>query len=481
MFNFDNSYLNLPSSFYSFVKAQKFKNVELVEFNYNLAKTLDIDISNVSGIDLAKIFSGQTELDNSASISFVYAGHQFAYFVSKLGDGRAMLLGEHIDKLNNRYDIQLKGAGITPYSRRGDGKSAIGPVIREYILSEAMHKLGIPSTRALAIVKTGETIYRDEAKPGAVFTRLAKSHIRIGTFEYFNNLKDYESLKLLLNYTINRLYPEFKDEENKLILFFREFVKKQANLIALWMTYGFIHGVMNTDNTSISAETIDYGPCAFIDEFKYDKVFSSIDYYGRYSYKNQPSIILWNLKVFANTLASIIDTEKKEELLELELEDFNIIYKKAYLNLMFKKMGIYTKEFQDESLVNKFLNYLEKENLDYTSSFRNIKSIIFEDNSFKFPATYEFLDFKAEFISIIKKENLNKDILIKNLDAINPIYIPRNHLVQKAISEAEFGNYTYFKELNKVLANPFTEHKEFIKYSLAPEAHERVYKTFCGT
>lgn len=480
MFNFANSYLSLPKSFYSFVEAQKFENVELVEFNNELANILNIDVSCVSNKNLAKIFSGQIKLKNGAYIAFVYAGHQFAYFVPKLGDGRAILLGEHLDKANNRFDIQLKGAGITPYSRRGDGKSQIGPVIREYILSEAMHHLGIPTTRSLAIVKTGETIYRDEAKPGAVFTRLAKSHIRIGTFEYFNNIKDYDSLTLLINYTINRLYPCFKDEDNKIILFFREFIKKQAELIAAWMAYGFIHGVMNTDNTSISSETIDYGPCAFIDEFKFDKVFSSIDYYGRYSYKNQPSIMLWNLKVFANTLASILDTENKEELLELELEKFNIIYNKSYLNLMFKKMGVYTKEYQDESLVNEFLNFLEKESLDYTSSFRNIKNIIF-GNSINFPATFEFLDFKEKLLSIIKKENIYKDILIKNLDAINPIYIPRNHLVQTAIKEAELGNYNYFKELNKALAKPFTEHKEFIKYSLAPEPHERVYKTFCGT
>ena len=475
---FSNTYHKLPNHFYSPSKAAHFTDPQLIRFNHTLSQNLGFDLSSKSDEELAKLFTGQYIPEGSAPISLAYAGHQFGHFVDQLGDGRAMLLGEVLDPEGKRFDIQLKGSGPTKFSRNGDGKSALGPVIREYILSEAMFHLGVPTTRALAAVSTGDIVYRDTPMPGAVFTRVASSHLRIGTFQFIASRNDVSALKALLDYSIQRHYPEIKNQENSALLFFQQIAKAQIKLIAHWMSLGFIHGVMNTDNMTITGETIDYGPCAFMDHFNFNQVYSFIDRNGRYAYGNQPKILMWNLSRLADCLIPLIKADEKAaiEMLNHELSLFPKMFEAEFNHRMALKFGLrYQSGF--EEILECWFNYLQSEKLDFTLSFRNLSKILEKnDNSF-FPETPQF----KKFESLWRSKLSNEQKLQEKMDAINPLFIPRNHQVEKSIQEAIRGNYALFHELNDVLTHPFSEKPEFSIYSLPPNNEEKVTNTFCGT
>jgi uncharacterized protein YdiU (UPF0061 family) len=470
--NFDNTYAELPPVFHASVRPESVSAPVLLGWNRDLAIELGLGPLGDDAESLARIFSGNALPPGSQPLSMAYAGHQFGHFVPQLGDGRASLLGEVVTEAGRRYDIQLKGSGLTPFSRGGDGKSWLGPVLREYILSEAMHHLGVPTTRALAAVATGDTVYRESAMPGAVFTRVAASHLRVGTFEYFAARQNTEALSTLANYAIERHYPEVKDDGNPYVGFFRRVMERQAELIAHWMSVGFIHGVMNTDNTSISGETIDYGPAAYMDEFRFDKVFSSIDRQGRYAYSNQAPIAQWNLARLAETLL-VLGVDKAE--LEAVLDEFPAEYEARYLALMRPKLGLLNAQEDDGVLIAKWLDYLNDNELDYTLSFRELAK---RTDAVDEP---RFGTFEAVWRQRTAREGRRPDDISSLMNSRNPLYIPRNHRVEAAISDAVAGHLTTFEELNRVLALPFEEQPEFAHYADAPEVHERVSRTFCGT
>lgn len=368
IFNFDNTYLTLPAKFYSLVKPAKFEKPEFVLLNAELSSALNIDHDNKH--EMLNILSGQYLHNNSNPFSQAYAGHQFGYF-TMLGDGRAILLGEHLTKENNRLDIQLKGSGRTPYSRSGDGRATLKAMLREYLMSEAMHHLNISTSRSLAVIKTGEQVYRETLNEGAVLTRVMKSHIRVGTLEYAAYLGNEDDLKALLDYTINRLYPNIKENENPALSLLEEVMRIQINLVANWMRVGFIHGVMNTDNVSISGETFDYGPCAFMNSYHPQTVFSSIDVHGRYSFGNQPEIIKWNLTKLAEALLPLIDRNKKKAiaLARQVIDTFDTLWEDCYYSIMLDKLGIENKTKEDRYLVDDLLELMKQWKLDYTNTF----------------------------------------------------------------------------------------------------------------
>ncbi|MDD6795596.1 MAG: YdiU family protein, partial [Clostridiaceae bacterium] len=420
-------------------------------------------------------------LKNTTPIAEAYAGHQFGYF-TMLGDGRAVLLGEFISKNGERLDIQLKGSGRTPYSRGGDGKASLGPMLREYIISEAMYHLGIKTTRSLAVVKTGEEVFREKALPGAVLTRIAKSHIRVGTFEYIAHFGDKKDLKALADYTLNRHFHYDESKGNKYLYLLREVINKQAKLIAKWMHVGFIHGVMNTDNMVISGETIDYGPCAFMDTYSPKTVFSSIDRKGRYAYGNQPKIAAWNLTRFAETLVPLIDDNAEEsiKLAEKELAKFNELFEKYYYDGMRKKLGLYESEANDIRLIDKLLAVMEKYKADYTNTFKALTeyniagSDIFASDEFK-----EWFEIWKERLS---REERTEDDCKALMEKNNPRIIPRNHRVEEALEAAvENNDYSIMEALVNALKNPYdyTVTEEY--YTKLPEPTSCPYKTYCGT
>ncbi|MDJ0747928.1 MAG: YdiU family protein [Woeseiaceae bacterium] len=470
--NFDNSYAALPQGFHATVSPDEVSAPSLLGWNQALALELGLDSLDSDEVRLARVFSGADALEGSQPISMAYAGHQFGHFVPQLGDGRAALLGEVVTGAGTRFDIQLKGSGRTPFSRGGDGKSWLGPVLREYILSEAMHNLGVPTTRALAAVATGETVYRETPMPGAVFTRVAASHLRVGTFEFFAARKDVELLKTLADYAIDRHYPEAKEEKSPYVGLFRRVMERQAELIAHWMSIGFIHGVMNTDNTAISGETIDYGPAAYMDEFRFDKVFSSIDTHGRYAYANQPTIAQWNLARFAETLLAL--GAGKDEL-EAVLAMFPDQYECRYLALMGPKLGLHDVEPADAGLIAEWLKYLNDNGLDYTLSFRELASRVDALDETRFGA------FETRWRQRTGSQGTTPAEVSALMNSVNPLFIPRNHFVEQAISEAVDGNLTVFNEMNTALAQPYTEQPGLSDYAKAPRPNERVTRTFCGT
>jgi uncharacterized protein YdiU (UPF0061 family) len=471
--NFDNSYARLPERFYTRVQPAPAPDPKLMAWNAELAEELGLSALASSRQRLAQIFSGNELPDGTEPIALAYAGHQFGYFVPQLGDGRALLLGEVVSRrTGRRYDLQLKGSGQTPFSRRGDGKSSLGPVIREYILSEAMYHLGVPTTRALAAVWTGESVFRETRLPGGVFTRAASSHLRIGTFEYFAARRDLEALQTLADYAIERHYPEVKDAQQPLVAFFGRVVEAQASLVAQWMDIGFIHGVMNTDNTSISGETIDYGPCAFMDEFDFHKVFSSIDQDGRYAYSQQASIAQWNLARLAECLLRL---GGEQALFEAQIEGFQSRFEHHYLGRLRSKLGLTTEEPDDTSLINAWLQYLQDHALDYTLSFRRLGTRLEATD------TSEFGDFEARWKQRIANQPESATELKRRMDAANPLFIPRNHQVERAIQGAIAGDLSVFHELNRVLRKPFVDQPDFAPYAQPPQRFERVERTFCGT
>ena len=473
MIDFSNSYTKLPEHFYERITPEKFRDPRLVCFNKNLATELDIEFKEVSDNELAGVFSGQIILPGSEPIAMAYAGFQFGHPVYQLGDGRAHLLGEVLG-----YDIQLKGSGRTRFSRRGDGRSALGPVLREYIVSEAMHSLGVPTTRALCAVTTGEEVHRqDGPEPGGIFTRVALSHLRIGTFQYFAFGNDQEAVKTLLDYTLARHYPDLSkltDYREKSIGFLKALIHKQSDLIAKWSTLGFIHGVMNTDNFSLAGITIDYGPCAFMDEFKFKKVFSSIDQNGRYSYYNQVPIAKWNILRLAECFLSLIDENQDIAIKIVEDETLDLFSQFEYKRMLglAQKIGIDDYQKTDEKLVLGFLKYLEDQSLDFTLAFRNLPHL-FSGNSSFYPESQELKIFTDQWKNRVSR--------VDHLDRINPVYIPRNHQVQRAIDDANRGDFQYFHKLLEVTANPYIGKEKYEEFSSGPTPEEKVYQTFCGT
>lgn len=473
MINFNNTYSKLPSNFFEPSIPEKFKNINLFAFNHKLAKELGMKLEDISDQDLASIFSGEKILSGSAPISLAYAAHQFGHFVPKLGDGRATLLGEV-----SGFDIQLKGSGRTKFSRSGDGRSALGPVVREYILSESMHNLGVPTTRALAGVTTGELVQREYSEPGGIFTRVAASHIRVGTFQYFAVREDKESLKTLLNYTISRHFSKLENLSSlseKALGLIESVVEVQSNLIAKWMSLGFIHGVMNTDNFSVAGLTLDYGPCAFLDEYKSNKVFSSVDRNGRYAYKNQVEIAKCNILRLSECLLPLIDDNQKRaiELLTVQLEKIFPQFETKRWSYFARKFGIESLEENDILMIEKFLKHLEENELDFTNSFRNIGELRHTGDEGEFGKSAELSDFVSWWRDRIPE--------LPELSKINPWIIPRNHQVEKAIQASYGGDFSTFDRLNDALSRPYDVRAQYEDLTHAPLPSERVAKTFCGT
>ena len=487
--NFDNSYSRLPNVFYKTSSPSHFQNPELIAFNQELAIDLGFKYQNYTQQELAKIFSGQTMLAGSNFISLVYAAHQFGHFVPQLGDGRAILIGEVISKTGKRFDLQLKGAGPTVYSRRGDGFSALGPVLREYILSEFMNSINIKTTRSLAAVITHENVYREDVIPGGIFTRVASSHIRIGTFQYFYGQNDLENLKILLNYSIQRHYPEIinnaSNEKDYPILFLRQVIKAQVDLVASWMSVGFIHGVMNTDNMSISGETIDYGPCAFMDYFNYNQVYSFIDRNSRYSYINQSNIMAWNLARLADTLVPIIKDNFSETdqfavaLLEKELSSIKMQFEDIFNKKISKKLGLEHSSIDDNiksKMISEFFQTLSDNKLDYTTSFRKLSAGLLTGNIDKNLSLF-FNNWK----NLLLNGNCNLEQISQEMDLINPAIIPRNHMVEKMINLALAGDLSLLHQMIEIYKNPFIENSIDPVLGLPPSEDEIVANTFCGT
>ncbi len=473
---FDNSYIKLPKEFYSKATPDTPPNPKLIIYNDEHASELGLTLTDQS--EITNIFSGKVLPEGSAPVAMVYSGHQFGHFSPRLGDGRALLLGELIDRNNIRHDIHLKGSGPTEYSRRGDGKATVGPALREYLVSEAMHKLGIPTTRALAVVTTGELVQRELPLPGAVITRTSKSLIRVGTFEYFARHGDTQNLKQLLNYCIKRNFSELKNSQDSPLDFFKSVMKLQATLTAKWMSVGFIHGVMNTDNSSVCGLTIDYGPCAFMDHFEHNRVFSSIDRNGRYQFSNQPSITLWNLTRLAECLLTLYSENNREEAtlkFEEEIKNFEPIFSKKWLDHFAPKLGIISPVQSDLELIKKWLDYIESKHLDFTNSFRNLSNVVNQNNS----TCNEFNSFCKIWKKRIESYDINQ--VISTMNMTNPIYIPRNHLIEDMITKAIDGDFQPFIEFNSLLENPYTEQNVDQKYTTAPTKEQIVPATFCGT
>lgn len=480
----ENSYYQLGDSFYKKQKPEIVRNPKLFVFNNKLAKTLQLENTDNNQY-LADIFSGNKILPNSKPISLAYAGHQFGHFSPQLGDGRAVLLGEVRDKNNNLFDIQLKGSGKTFFSRRGDGKCPFDAAIKEYVISEAMHYLKIPTTRSLALVKSDELIQRNNLLPAAIVTRIADSHIRIGTFEYFSAQRDVENLKKLADYAINRHYPECQNKEQPYFLLLKAVIKSQAELVSSWMSIGFIHGVMNSDNTTISGQTIDYGPCAFMDEYDSEKCFSYIDERGRYSFSNQKSIILWNLIKFAESILILIDKDisKAIYLAENEINNFPNLFDEIYFNKMAKKIGIFNfkDSKEDKGLITDFLNILEENKIDFTNGFRSLSKIMLKEGSLNIEDV-KYLNWEERWMKRLEDQKTDIKEIAKKIDKINPILIPRNHIIANIIDKTITENdSSELKEFLKMIEKPFTENKEYNKYYAPAKNDEKVINTFCGT
>jgi len=476
---FDNTYSKLSETFREFVKPTPVHNPEIVIFNHQLAKELNLNFSKISNIELSKIFSGNSIPQETQTLAQAYAGHQFGHF-TMLGDGRAVLLGEHLDNKKNRYDIQYKGSGRTSFSRGGDGRAALGPMLREYLISEAVHSLNIPTTRSLAVVKTGEKVVRENLLDGAILTRVASSHIRVGTFQFIAATQNIDNLNTLVDYTINRHYPELNSSKFKAYDLLNIVMEKQCNLVVNWMRVGFIHGVMNTDNTSISGDTIDYGPCAFMDHYDPKTVFSSIDKFGRYAFSNQPPITKWNLARFAECLVPLIDKSEEYAIkLATELIDnFQHIYEDKWLSMMRNKLGLFGEEKNDKKLINSLLEWMKKNKADYTNTFCHLMGI--KSNADIYKKT-DFLEWTYKWKIRSELNNSSKDKQIKLMRKNNPIVIPRNHKVEEALAEADKGVLDKMKKLLTILKNPYDNQNNIEEYQLpAPSSNEK-YQTFCGT
>jgi serine/tyrosine/threonine adenylyltransferase len=477
---FDNTYSKLPKSMVSKVTPKLAKTPNIAIFNNQLSQELGLDFSSINDKELASIFSGNQLPVGSETIAQAYAGHQFGHFTI-LGDGRALTIGEHISK-EKRYDLQFKGSGKTPYSRNADGRAALGPMLREYIISEAMHGLKIPTTRSLAVVKTGEKIMRETSLQGAILTRVASSHIRVGTFQYALISKDKNNLNKLFKYTIDRHYPHLKNKKFPAVSLLRIVVEKQIKLISEWMRVGFIHGVMNTDNMTISGETIDYGPCAFMDTYDPKTVFSSIDYYGRYAYCNQPVIAKWNLERFAESLIPLIDKDKDKAIKIVTdiMMDFPERYKDIWFDMMRNKLGITGRDSKDQDLFLELLSWMHQNKVDYTNTFCHLMNELKKDNTIY--ENQEFVRWEKKLKERRKINNNSPENSNKLMRDSNPLVIPRNHKVEEALKEAENNNdLTSVKKLVEALKTPYKKVSNISIYQSPPETTNVKYKTYCGT
>jgi serine/tyrosine/threonine adenylyltransferase len=491
-FNFKNTYARLPERFYTRVDPTPVHAPRLVKVNVELARQLGLDPDTLTSPEGVEIFAGNRVAEGSEPLAMAYAGHQFGYFVPQLGDGRANLLGEVVGRDGIRYDIQLKGSGPTPYSRRGDGRAALGPVLREYIVSEAMAALGVPTTRALAAVTTGEQVLRDEVMPGAVLTRVAASHLRVGTFQYFAARGDTEGTRTLADYAIARHYPEAAETKQPYRALLNGVINRQAQLVAQWMLLGFIHGVMNTDNSSISGETIDYGPCAFMEAYDAAMVFSSIDHQGRYAYGNQPHAAHWNLTRLAETVLPLLEQEAGSEEAALAsakeaLADFVPQYEAARVAGLRHKLGLFTERDGDAALAQDLLDCMAVNHADFTLTFRRLCDVVDGSESgegvralFEEPSTFD--KWAAGWRQRMEEEPAPALARAAAMRMASPAFIPRNHLVEAALNAAvERQDFQPFEELLDVVSRPYENRPDLERHATPARPEERVSQTFCGT
>jgi protein adenylyltransferase len=497
MFRFENTYARLPERFYARVSPTRVRDPRIVKVNLALADMLGADGAALESSEGAQVLAGNAIPEGAEPIALAYAGHQFGAFVHQLGDGRAILLGEVVGKDGARRDIQLKGAGQTPFSRRGDGRAALGPVLREYVVSEAMAALGIPTTRALAAVTTGEVVARDLPMPGAVFARVAASHIRVGTFEYFAARDDNDALATLASYALARHYPDAAGSGNDALALLERVIDRQASLVARWLGVGFIHGVMNTDNTSIAGETIDYGPCAFLDEYDPQKKFSSIDTGGRYAFANQPRIALWNLTRLAEALLPLFADDEPEAVRRAKerLERFPTLFEAAHLAVLRAKLGLGAREYQDDeeedrAIADHLLERLASNKVDYTLFFRLLCASAEEvgadvETAALFANQGAFFDWAVRWRERLSRENVEPSARAAAMRRVNTAFIPRNHRVEEIIRAAvDHGDYAPFEALLDVVTRPYddrADRPELARFAEPPEPEERVLETFCGT
>ena len=476
---FDNTYFKLSKTFKEDIKPIPVKKPELVLFNKELADDLNLNFTNLDNQRLSALFSGNSLPEGSNSLAQAYAGHQFGHF-TMLGDGRAVLIGEHLSKNKKRYDIQFKGSGKTAFSRNGDGRAALGPMLREFIISEAMNGLRISTTRSLAVVKTGEDVIRETSLAGAILTRIASSHIRVGTFQYIAARGKKDELEILFNYVIDRHYPDIKNSKNKAIDLLAIVMEKQINLVINWMRVGFVHGVMNTDNMTISGETIDYGPCAFMNTYDPKTVFSSIDQMGRYAYCNQPVITKWNLSRFAECLIPLIDKdqEKAIELATKIINSFEKKYEEKWLNMMRDKLGLFGVDEKDKLLILDLLTWMHQKKVDYTNTFCHLMNENIEKD--KDYEDKDFQNWKIRWYERLKTNNNTPEKYLKLMKTVNPLVIPRNHNVEKVLAEAEKDNLKPITKLIEILKDPYTKKNNINDYQ-NPSNSDENYKTFCGT
>ncbi len=472
---FDNSYARLPEQLFSRLNPTPVPAPRVIILNRRLAGQLGLDLDLLPEDLAARLFSGNALPDGAEPIAQAYAGHQFGNF-TMLGDGRAIVLGEHIAPDGGRFDIQLKGSGPTPYSRAGEGRAALAPMLREYVVSEAMHALGIPTTRSLAVVATGEEVFREAILPGAILTRVAASHLRVGTFQYAAARRDREGLQALVDHAVARHFPQLKEADRPALGLLEAVVDRQAELVAEWMRVGFIHGVMNTDNMTISGETIDYGPCAFLDQYDPGTVFSSIDHAGRYAFGNQPVAAQWNLARFAEALLPLLadDRNKAVDLAEERVVAFEDRFRARWLAMMCRKLGLAGDHPEDETLIGDLLAWMAKNDADYTNTFAALApGAVPHGPMFADPV---FADWHARWRARLSDTSL--DLMRRS----NPAYIPRNHQVEAALAAAvEGADLAPLHRLLEVLAQPYGRRQGWDAYEAPPQPGERVLQTFCGT
>jgi uncharacterized protein YdiU (UPF0061 family) len=484
---FDNTYARLPDRFFVRMAPVPVAQPRLLKLNVALAETLGLDLDALQSPEGLDMLAGNGVPEGAAPLAMAYAGHQFGSFVPQLGDGRAILLGEILNPAGERFDIQLKGSGRTPFSRGGDGRAWLGPVLREYILSEAMHALGIPTTRSLAAVTTGEHVFREAgALPGAVLTRVARGHVRVGTFEYFRVRQDTDALRRLADYVIARHYPETKESDQPYRAFLSAVISRQAELIARWLGVGFIHGVMNTDNMSIAGETIDYGPCAFMDDYHPGRVYSSIDHRGRYAYGNQPRIAQWNLARLADALLPLLDPDRDKaiEAAQAAIDGFGACFEQAWLACFRAKLGLQEVHVDDAELIDGLLQVMNETGADFTNTFRALCEAAAGD---EVPIRTQFADgalfdaWRPSWQARLERERVDPQARVIAMRRTNPAVIPRNHRVEAALEAAVEGDLNPLEALLLALADPWQERPGSDDYRRPPEPHEVVRQTFCGT
>ncbi|MDF2608145.1 MAG: hypothetical protein K0S34_2341 [Bacillales bacterium] len=473
--NLDNSYTRLPDTFFSKTNPTRVSSPKIIIYNEQLATGLGLNNIDVD------ILAGNKLPEGAHPIAQTYAGHQFGHF-TMLGDGRAILLGEQITPHGERKDIQLKGSGRTPYSRGGDGRASLGPMLREYIISEAMNALGIPTTRSLAVVTTGESVFRETELPGAILTRVATSHIRVGTFQFAAKWGTKKDLQMLADYTIERHFPNVQNSDNPYLSLLNEVVKRQASLIAKWQLVGFIHGVMNTDNVTISGETIDYGPCAFMDTYDPETVFSSIDIHGRYAYKNQPQIGMWNLARFAETLLPLIHDNQDEAVIIAQnaITKFDELYEQNWITGMRAKLGLFDEDIKDEALIKELLDMMQQSRSDYTNTFIALTFDKLEETNLINESGFK--EWNEQWQSRFNNQKAPREDIHELMKKNNPAVIPRNHRVEEALNAAvKNGDFSVMEKFLNVLSSPYSHNTDQAEFAALPPQQNCSYRTFCGT